>query len=63
MDAVKPPPALSDAEWMLVLELLEHERAELPAEIHHTRTSAVRDELHRRLEMVESLIRRLRPEG
>lgn len=61
--AVKLQPVLSEAEWALVVELLERERGELPAEIHHTRTSAVREELRRRLQMVESLLRRLRGEA
>jgi len=51
---------LSEAEWELVVELLEHERAELPVEIRHTRTSSLRDELHRRREVVLRLLDRLR---
>jgi repressor of nif and glnA expression len=58
--AVKPQPVLSEAEWALVVELLERERGELPAEIHHTRTSALREQLRQRLEMVEGLLARLR---
>lgn len=53
-------PKLSDAEWDLVIELLERERGELPAEIRHTRVSSVRDELRQRLEMVQQLLERLR---
>jgi hypothetical protein len=53
-------PKLSEAEWDLVVELLERERAELPVEIRHTRTSSVRDELHRREDMVRDLLGRLR---
>ncbi|HUT09031.1 MAG TPA: hypothetical protein VMY42_00910 [Thermoguttaceae bacterium] len=52
---------LSEAEWALVVELLEHERSELPSEIRRTRTASVRDELHRREDMVQSLLDRLRP--
>jgi hypothetical protein len=50
---------LTDAEWKLLIELLEREQSELPAEIHHTRTSAVRDELRERLEMINRLLARL----
>lgn len=50
---------LSDAEWALVIELLEHEQGDLPAEIRHTRVSSVRDELRQRLEMVRQLLERL----
>lgn len=53
-------PRLSEAEWALVVELLERERSELPVEIHHTRSSSVRTELHDRAEMVRSLLGRLR---
>ena len=51
---------LSDAEWDLIVELLERERGELPVEIHHTRSSSVRAELHERAEMVRNLLGRLR---
>ena len=53
-------PVLNETEWQLVLELLERERSELPAEIRHTRTSSVRDDLHRRADMVKGLLGRLR---
>jgi hypothetical protein len=53
-------PRLSDAEWALVLELLERERSELPVEIHHTRSSSVRSELQQRAEIVRELLSRLR---
>ncbi len=52
-------PILSDAEWQLVIELLERERSDLPAEIRHTRTSTMRQELHDRLELVRELVHRL----
>jgi hypothetical protein len=51
---------LSEAEWELVVELLERERSELPSEIRHTRTSSVRDELRARETMVQGLLERLR---
>jgi hypothetical protein len=53
-------PELSAAEWALVIELLEHERSELPAEIRHTRTSSVREDLQRRRDMVQQLLDRLK---
>ena len=53
-------PKLSEAEWDLIVELLERERSELPVEIHHTRSSSVRSELHERAEMVHGLLDRLR---
>ena len=53
-------PVLSEAEWDLVVELLERERAELPVEIRHTRTATVRDELRGREKMVDGLLGRLR---
>jgi hypothetical protein len=53
-------PPLSEAEWELVVELLERERADLPAEIHHTRTVAIRDDLKKRLDLVEQMIQRIR---
>jgi hypothetical protein len=54
-------PELSKQEWTILVELLERERVELHPEIRHTRTSSLRDELHRRLETVESLLERLHP--
>ncbi|NUQ63044.1 MAG: hypothetical protein HUU20_11250 [Pirellulales bacterium] len=52
-------PKLSDAEWALVIELLETEQGELPAEIHHSRSSTVREELRHRLDLVRHLLDRL----
>ena len=49
----------SEAEWELIVELLERERAELPIEIRHTRTSNVRDNLRGRAEMVKRLLGRM----
>lgn len=57
--AAKPYPVFSQEEIDLLIELLERERAELPAEIHHTRTSEVRDSLRRRLELVNRMLERL----
>jgi hypothetical protein len=53
-------PRLSNEEWDLIVELLECERNELPVEIHHTRSSSVRTELHERAELVRGLLSRLR---
>ncbi|MEN6457630.1 MAG: hypothetical protein ABFC63_01760 [Thermoguttaceae bacterium] len=52
-------PRLSDQERALVIELLERELNELPVEIHHTRSSAIRAELHERQSMVRELLTRL----
>jgi hypothetical protein len=57
---MKTQPKLSEAEWALVIELLESEQGELPVEIHHTRSSHLREELRRRAEMVQDLLSRLR---
>ena len=52
-------PNLSEAEWTLIVELLQREQSELPTEIHHTRSSGMRDELRARRKMVEGLLHRL----
>ncbi len=57
--AVKFQVQLTDAEWALIIELLQRERSELPPEIHHTRTVSVREDLHRRLDLVEELLKKL----
>lgn len=54
-------PVLTEAEWALVAELLDRELHDLPGEIHHTRTSRVRDDLRTRKEMIQRLLDRLRP--
>ena len=54
-------PNLSEEEWALVVELLERERGELPAEIRHTRVASVRENLQRRRDMVQDLLGRLKP--
>lgn len=55
------PFTLSEAERALIVELLEQEERDLPAEIHHTRTSEVKEDLRRRLDMVHRLLERMRP--
>jgi hypothetical protein len=57
---MQEPPCLSAEEWGLVLELLERERRELPAEIRHTRTVSVREELRNREQLIDGLLQRLR---
>ncbi len=54
-------PILTDAEWQLVIELLEEERRELPIEIRHTDSRAYRDQLHQRLDAIDSILERLKP--
>ncbi len=56
---MKNQPMLSEAEWELLIELLERERGELPAEIRHTRTATVHAELRQRSELVKGLLDRL----
>ena len=51
---------LSEAERVLLLELLENEHSELPVEIRHTRNSLMREELHDRAKLVQGLIDRVR---
>ncbi len=52
-------PRLSDEEWALVIELLEHEHDQLPMEIHHCRVASFRDDLRRRHATVQKLLERL----
>lgn len=52
-------PILSQEEWALLARLLESRQRDLLAEIRHTDRRAFRDELHRQLEIVESLIERV----
>jgi hypothetical protein len=56
----KCQPTLTDAEWKLVIELLQRERRELPAEIHHTDATDVRERLHYRVAAIDNLLARLR---
>lgn len=51
---------LSDLELGLLIELLESEKRELPSEIHHTDSRALRESLRARLTTVEDLLARLR---
>lgn len=51
---------LTDSERNLLIELLEAEQHDLPHEIHHTRTAALKAELRERAERVEALLAKLR---
>ena len=53
-------PDLAESEWTLIVELLQREQSELPTEIHHTRSSTLRDELRARRKMVDGLLHRLK---
>lgn len=53
-------PVLSDSEWTVVAELLNAERRDLPAEIHHTDNREVRDQLQERLRTVDRAIEKVR---
>lgn len=53
-------PNFTEAEWGLIVELLEREQSELPREIRHTRTSSVREELRERLKTIGTLLDQLR---
>ncbi len=52
--------SLNDDQWQLVVELLESEQKELPAEIHHTDSADYKAKLHERLKMVNQLLDTLR---
>ena len=52
-------PKLSDAEWALVIQLLQAEYHDLPGEMHHCRAPSYHNELRQRHEMVKSLLERL----
>jgi hypothetical protein len=50
----------SEEELAIIIELLEHEERELPAEIRHTRLAKYREGLHHKLDVVRGLLERLR---
>ncbi len=50
---------LSEPELEVVTELLEQERRNLPAEIHHTDSPIVHDDLQKRRKVVNALLERL----
>ncbi|GAB4130866.1 hypothetical protein [Thermopirellula anaerolimosa] len=51
---------LSQSECVLLLELLERERADLHCEIRHTRFADVRDMLREKRALVEGLLSKIR---
>jgi hypothetical protein len=59
--AAKLQPELDTEELALLVELLNRELRDLPAEIHHTRTAAFREQLRRRMAAAERLMARLKP--
>ena len=61
MEPLLKPPDLTAAEWGLVLQLLERERALLPVEVRHTATRKMREDLKFRLEMIEELVKKVSP--
>lgn len=54
-------PTLSADEWEIVLYLLEQEQANLPPEIRRTDNREMHEQLQGRLQVVTSLIDRIRP--
>jgi len=52
-------PKLSEAEWALVIDLLERERADLPVQMHESRSFTEREELRVRSEAVRKLLTRI----
>jgi len=62
MNAIANEPLNLNSEELAVMgELLESERTKLLIEIRHTCHRAFRDELHRRLALVEELAERCQP--
>ena len=56
MQTMELPLTLSSEEAVILLELLESERARLPMEIRHTDHRSYRDDLRKRLGTVEHLL-------
>jgi hypothetical protein len=57
---MKKQVTLDDEDWQLIIDLLEMEQKELPAEIHHTDTTQYRERLLKRQEIVNRLLHTLR---
>lgn len=53
-------PILTAEELEIVVDLLEEEHRNLPAEIHHSQTPDTKTRLHARLKTVERLLERMR---
>lgn len=56
-------PMLSEQEWGLIMQLLEHEHQDLPVERRHTDSRSYADALDERKMMIDDLIQRLRNQG
>ncbi len=56
---VREPLNLNSEELSILTELLESERTKLLVEIRHTDHRAYREELRKRLEVVEGILKRL----
>lgn len=52
--------ALENDDWQLIIDLLEKEQKELPAEIHHTDTAEYKERLLKRQQIVDKLLGALR---
>lgn len=52
---------LTDEERALLLEMLEHASGEIRVEVHHTRTTAFKEQLRHREAVIQGLVRKLRP--
>lgn len=52
-------PTLSVTEWRLIEQVLQAERDELPAEIHHTDSRDYREQLQKRLQMIDQILARI----
>ena len=59
----EPVLGLNGSERELLIELLEREKSDLPAEIHHTDSPDMHDRLRERLIQVQSLLSRLQALG
>ncbi len=60
---MEPVLGLNGSERELLIELLEREKSELPAEIRHTDSPDMHDRLRERLIQVQSLLSRLQALG
>jgi hypothetical protein len=54
-------PQLSRQEWSIVVDLLEGERHNLPAVIHHASGGEAKSGLRERLRTVEQILGKVRP--
>lgn len=52
-------PFLTASEWRLIEHLLQAERDQLPAEIHHTDSRDYRAQLQKRVEMINQILARI----